>query len=57
MLAYNLVHGGPPPNFLNPILYTSISQGLSQAKPGVSDILDPILRDQLNKVIYLKNNC
>ncbi|XP_061526049.1 LOW QUALITY PROTEIN: G2/M phase-specific E3 ubiquitin-protein ligase-like [Phycodurus eques] len=46
--AVSLVHGGPPPNFLSPVLFSLLVNG--SANPNVEDIADTQLMDKVKKV-------
>ncbi|XP_062418993.1 uncharacterized protein LOC134131245 [Pungitius pungitius] len=47
-IAVSLVHGGPPPNFLSPTVYSLLVNG--SAKPVLEDIADMELLEKVKKV-------
>lgn len=47
-MAVNLVHGGPPPNFLSPTLFSLLVDG--SANPVLEDIADTELLVKVKKV-------
>ncbi|XP_063755391.1 uncharacterized protein LOC134874991 [Eleginops maclovinus] len=47
-IAVSLVHGGPPPNFLSPTVFSLLVDG--SANPAVEDIADPELLEKVKKV-------
>ncbi|XP_054464625.1 G2/M phase-specific E3 ubiquitin-protein ligase-like [Anoplopoma fimbria] len=49
-IAVSLVHGGPPPGFLAPTLYSSVVVGNSSIKPVLEDIADADLYEKVKKV-------
>ncbi len=51
-IAISLVHGGPPPGFLSPTLFSSLVDGPELAKPVLEDIADRDLHEKIKRVIY-----
>jgi len=49
--AYSIVHSGPLPTFFSKPLYKAITEGYSAAKPGIADVSDATLAQQLTQVI------
>ncbi|XP_034002246.1 G2/M phase-specific E3 ubiquitin-protein ligase-like isoform X3 [Trematomus bernacchii] len=49
-IAVSLVHGGPPPGFLAPTLYSCLVGGHSSIKPDLEDIVDADLYEKVKKV-------
>ncbi|XDV25542.1 hypothetical protein PO909_029448, partial [Leuciscus waleckii] len=47
-IAVSLVHGGPPPNFLSPTVFSLLVDG--SANPGLEEIADTELLDKVKKV-------
>lgn len=47
-MAVSLVHGGPPPNFLSPTLFSLLAYG--SANPVLEDIADTELLEKVQKV-------
>ncbi|KAJ4920939.1 hypothetical protein JOQ06_016534 [Pogonophryne albipinna] len=50
-IAVSLVHGGPPPGFLAPTLYSCLVGGHSSIKPDLEDIVDADLYEKVKKHI------
>ena len=50
-IAISLVHGGPSPNFLSPVVF-SLLAGVSP-NPVLEDIADPDLLEKVKQVICL----
>lgn len=48
-MAISLVHGGPPPGFLAPTLYSRLVGG-NPSKPVLEDIADTDLNEKVKKV-------
>lgn len=48
-IAVSIVHGGPPPGFLAPTLYSCVVGGKS-VKPVLEDIADADLYERVKKV-------
>lgn len=46
-IAISLVHGGPPPGFLSPTLFSSLVDGPELAKPVLEDIADRDLHEKI----------
>jgi len=55
LLAYSIVHRGPLPSFLSETLYTTITCGYAAAQPGIQQVDDITLRQQLTAVSFLFN--
>ncbi|XP_061576426.1 G2/M phase-specific E3 ubiquitin-protein ligase-like [Cololabis saira] len=49
-IAISLVHGGPPPGFFTPALYSHLVGGSSTIKPVLEDIADADLYEKVKKV-------
>ncbi|MED6240040.1 hypothetical protein ATANTOWER_015161 [Ataeniobius toweri] len=49
-IAINLVHGGPAPRFLSPVLFASLVGGPNTACPTLKDVTDADLHEKLKKV-------
>lgn len=49
-IAVSLVHGGPPPNFLSPTVFSVLVDG--SAKPVLEDIADMKLLEKVKKVSW-----
>ncbi|XP_056263456.1 uncharacterized protein LOC130188915 isoform X2 [Pseudoliparis swirei] len=49
-IAVSLVHGGPPPNFLSPTIFSLLVDG--SAKPVLDDIADNELLEKVKKVSW-----
>lgn len=49
----SLVHGGPPPGFLSPTLFSCLVGGPESAKPVLEDISDSDLYVKVKKVIFI----
>lgn len=49
-IAVSLVHGGPPPNFLSPTVYSLLVDG--SANPVLEDIADTELLEKVKKVSW-----
>ncbi|KAJ4929911.1 hypothetical protein JOQ06_018931 [Pogonophryne albipinna] len=47
-IAVSLVHGGPPPNFLSPTIFSPLVKG--SANPALEEIADPELLNKVRKV-------
>ncbi|XP_034078711.1 G2/M phase-specific E3 ubiquitin-protein ligase-like [Gymnodraco acuticeps] len=47
-IAVSLVHGGPPPNFLSPTIFSLLVKG--SANPALEEIADPELLKKVRKV-------
>ncbi|KAJ4945705.1 hypothetical protein JOQ06_023384 [Pogonophryne albipinna] len=47
-IAVSLVHGGPPPNFLSPTIFSLLVKG--SANPALEEIADPELLNKVRKV-------
>ncbi|MEQ2201570.1 hypothetical protein XENOCAPTIV_014439, partial [Xenoophorus captivus] len=48
-IAINLVHGGPAPRFLSPVLFASLVGGPNAACPTLKDVTDADLHEKLKK--------
>lgn len=46
----SLVHGGPPPNFLSPTLFSLLVDG--SANPALEEIADTELLEKVKKVFF-----
>lgn len=49
-IAVSLVHGGIPPGFISPTLYSCLVGGMSSVKPVLEDIADTDLYEKVKKV-------
>ncbi|XP_059409391.1 G2/M phase-specific E3 ubiquitin-protein ligase-like [Carassius carassius] len=54
-IAVSLVHGGPPPGFLSPTLFSSLVDGPELAKPGLEDIADKDLHEKIKRITESKS--
>lgn len=54
-IAVSLVHGGPAPRFLSPVLFDGLVGGPNAACPTLNDINDADLHAKLKKVNALTN--
>ncbi|KAI9524320.1 hypothetical protein NQZ68_018002 [Dissostichus eleginoides] len=48
-IAVSLVHGGPPPNFLSPTIFSLLVKG--SANPALEEIADPELLNKVRKIL------
>ncbi|MEQ2299657.1 hypothetical protein AMECASPLE_017425 [Ameca splendens] len=49
-ISVSLVHGGPAPRFLSPVLFASLVGGPNAACPTLKDVTDADLHEKLKKV-------
>ena len=52
-IAVNLVHGGPPPNFLSPTLFSQLVDG--SANPVLEDIADTELLEKAKSQLVVRS--
>ncbi|XP_069502825.1 G2/M phase-specific E3 ubiquitin-protein ligase-like [Ambystoma mexicanum] len=49
-MAISLVHGGPAPNFLSPILYRCLVSERKNVHPVLADVTDPETQEMLHEI-------
>lgn len=50
IMAYSIVHRGPRPNFLCPIMYTVLTEGIDHTEPQIGDLPDYELQGKIQAV-------
>ena len=50
MCALSILHGGPGPVFLAPVIVDYLFGGISQVKPDIDDVPDEQLQSKIRKV-------
>ena len=56
MIALSILHGGPGPVFLSPVIVDYLFGGISAVNPCVNDVADEILQSKIRKVHYVFSN-
>ena len=52
-MAVSLVHGGPAPTFLSPVMYSYLTESRFKYSPTLADITDPELREEVEEVMFM----
>ena len=54
-MAYSILHRGPVPNFLDPLMFEAITKdGLDQVTPTLQQVADYDIREKLERVrVYI----
>ncbi|KAL1488696.1 hypothetical protein ABEB36_014495 [Hypothenemus hampei] len=55
IIALSLIHGGPSPQFFSKTLFNFLVNGVRGTKPHINEIVNPEIRNELDKIANTRN--